>query len=68
MLETAWLIISAMAFGGAMAYMGLLSRWIRRVVDWARGDRRLYQGHETDISRTSLGLLAHSAEPRMEFE
>jgi len=41
MLETVWLIISAMAFGGVMEYTGLLARLIRPVVKWAKSDRRL---------------------------
>jgi NhaC family Na+:H+ antiporter len=41
MLDTVWLIFSAMAFGGVMENTGLLARLVKPVIDWAKGDRRL---------------------------
>ena len=41
MLDTVWLILSAMAFGGVMENTGLLARLVKPVIDWAKGDRRL---------------------------
>ncbi len=52
MLETVWLIISAMAFGGVMEYTGLLARLIDPVLKWAKGDRRLVVA----TALTSIGI------------
>jgi NhaC family Na+:H+ antiporter len=41
MLDTVWLIFSAMAFGGVMENTGLLARLVKPILDWAHGDRRL---------------------------
>jgi NhaC family Na+:H+ antiporter len=41
MLDTVWLILSAMAFGGVMENTGLLARLVQPIIDWAKGDRRL---------------------------
>jgi NhaC family Na+:H+ antiporter len=56
MLETVWLIISAMAFGGAMEYTGLLARLIRPIVDWAQGDRRLLLA--TGLTSIGVNVIA----------
>jgi NhaC family Na+:H+ antiporter len=52
MLETVWLIISAMAFGGVMEYTGLLARLIQPILKWAKGDKRLLVA----TSLTSIGI------------
>ena len=52
MLETVWLIISAMAFGGVMEYTGLLARLIQPILKWAKGDRRLL----VSTGLTSIGI------------
>lgn len=41
MMETVWLILSAMAFGGVMDNSGLLARLIRSVLKAAQSDRAL---------------------------
>jgi NhaC family Na+:H+ antiporter len=56
MLETIWLIISAMAFGGVMEYTGLLARLIQPVVEWAKGDRRLVAA--TGLTSIGINLVA----------
>ena len=52
MLETVWLIISAMAFGGVMEYSGLLARLIQPILKWAKGDKRLLVA----TGLTSIGI------------
>ena len=52
MLETVWLIISAMAFGGVMEYTGLLARLIKPILKWAQGDKRLLVA----TGLTSIGI------------
>jgi NhaC family Na+:H+ antiporter len=56
MLETVWLIISAMAFGGVMEYTGLLARLIQPILKWARGDRRLLIA--TGLTSIGINLVA----------
>jgi NhaC family Na+:H+ antiporter len=52
MLETVWLILSAMAFGGVMEYTGLLARLIQPILKWAKSDRRLLVA----TGLTSIGI------------
>jgi NhaC family Na+:H+ antiporter len=52
MLETVWLIISAMAFGGVMEYTGLLARLIQPVLKAAKSDRSLLVA----TGLTSIGI------------
>lgn len=52
MLETVWLILSAMAFGGVMENAGLLARLVQPIVKWAKGDRRLLVA----TGLTSIGI------------
>ncbi|MEE8567361.1 MAG: Na+/H+ antiporter NhaC [Anaerolineales bacterium] len=52
MLETVWLIISAMGFGGVMENTGLLARLVNPIIEWAQGDRRLL----TATGLTSIGV------------
>ena len=61
MLETVWLIISAMAFGGVMEYTGLLARLIQPVVKWAKSDRRLVAA----TGLTSIGTNAIAGDQYM---
>ena len=56
MLETVWLIISAMAFGGVMEYTGLLARLIQPILKWAQGDRRLLVA--TGLTSIGINLVA----------
>ena len=56
MLETVWLILSAMAFGGVMEYTGLLARLIQPVVKWATGDRRLVAA--TGLTSIGVNIIA----------
>ncbi len=56
MLETVWLILSAMAFGGVMEYTGLLARLIQPVVEWAKGDRRLVAA--TGLTSIGTNIIA----------
>jgi NhaC family Na+:H+ antiporter len=52
MLDTVWLILSAMAFGGVMENTGLLARLVKPIIEWAQGDRRLL----TATGLTSIGV------------
>jgi NhaC family Na+:H+ antiporter len=56
MLETVWLILSAMAFGGVMEYTGLLARLIQPIVKWAKGDRRLVVA--TGLTSIGINIVA----------
>jgi NhaC family Na+:H+ antiporter len=56
MLETVWLIISAMAFGGVMEYTGLLARLIQPILKWAKGDRRLVAA--TGLTSIGVNIIA----------
>jgi len=56
MLETVWLVISAMAFGGVMEYSGLLARLIKPVLKWAKGDRRLLVA--TGLTSIGVNIVA----------
>ena len=52
MLETVWLIISAMAFGGVMEYTGLLARLLQPLLEKSQGAKSLL----LSVSATALGL------------
>lgn len=52
MLTTVWLIISAMAFGGVLEYIGLLSRLLQPVVKAAKSERSLVAA----TGLTSIGM------------
>lgn len=52
MLETVWLIISAMAFGGVLEYTGLLARLLQPIVNAAKSDRSIVAA----TGLTSIGL------------
>ena len=56
MLETVWLIIAAMAFGGVMEYTGLLARLVQPILKWARGERRLLAA--TGLTSIGINLVA----------
>lgn len=56
MLETVWLIISAMAFGGVMEYTGLLARLIQPILKWAKGDKRLLVA--TGLTSIGINIVA----------
>jgi NhaC family Na+:H+ antiporter len=56
MLETVWLILSAMAFGGVMEYTGLLARLVRPIIKWAQGDRRLLVA--TGLTSIGVNIIA----------
>lgn len=56
MLETVWLIISAMAFGGVMEYTGLLARLIQPILKWAKGDKRILVA--TGLTSIGINLVA----------
>lgn len=56
LLETVWLIISAMAFGGVMEYTGLLAKLIQPILTWAKGDRRLLVA--TGLTSIGINLVA----------
>ena len=56
MLETVWLILSAMAFGGVMEYTGLLARLIQPIIAWAQGDRRLLVA--TGLTSIGVNIIA----------
>jgi len=52
MLETVWLIISAMAFGGVMEYTGLLAKLVQPLLDYSKSDRSIL----VSTSLTSIGI------------
>jgi NhaC family Na+:H+ antiporter len=52
MLETVWLIISAMAFGGVMEYTGLLAKLIQPLLTYSKSDRSIL----VSTSLTSIGI------------
>ena len=52
MLETVWLIISAMAFGGVMEYTGLLAKLIQPLLTYSKTDKSLL----VSTSLTSIGI------------
>jgi NhaC family Na+:H+ antiporter len=56
MLETVWLIISAMAFGGVMENTGLLARLVKPILNWAQGDRRLLVA--TGLTSIGINVIA----------
>jgi NhaC family Na+:H+ antiporter len=56
MLDTVWLILSAMAFGGVMENTGLLARLVKPIIDWAKGDRRLLVA--TGLTSIGVNIVA----------
>ncbi len=56
MLETVWLIISAMAFGGVMEYAGLLARLIQPILQKAKSDRSLLLA--TGLTSIGINIVA----------
>jgi NhaC family Na+:H+ antiporter len=56
MLETVWLIISAMAFGGVLEYTGLLARLLQPIVNAAKSDRSLVAA--TGLTSIGLNIVA----------
>ena len=56
MLETVWLIISAMAFGGVMENTGLLARLIQPVLKAAKSDRSLLLA--TGLTSIGINIVA----------
>lgn len=56
MLETVWLIISAMAFGGVMENSGLLARLIQPVLRAAKSDRSLMIA--TGLTSIGVNIIA----------
>ncbi len=56
MLETVWLILSAMAFGGVMENTGLLARLVKPLLEWATGERRLLVA--TGLTSIGVNVIA----------
>ncbi len=56
MLETVWLIISAMAFGGVMEYTGLLAKLIQPVLKAAKSDRSMLLA--TGLTSIGINIVA----------
>jgi NhaC family Na+:H+ antiporter len=56
MLETVWLILSAMAFGGVMENSGLLARLIQSVLKAAKSDRSLLIA--TGLTSIGVNIIA----------
>ncbi len=56
MLETVWLIMMAMAFGGVLEYTGLLARVLQPLVNWANSDKKLVAS--TGLTSIGLNILA----------
>jgi NhaC family Na+:H+ antiporter len=56
MLETVWLIISAMAFGGVMEYTGLLAKLVQPLLDYSKSDRSILVS--TSITSIGINLVA----------
>lgn len=56
MLETIWLVISAMAFGGVMEHTGLLARLIQPVLKAAKSDRSLLLA--TGLTSIGVNIIA----------
>jgi NhaC family Na+:H+ antiporter len=56
MLETVWLIISAMAFGGVMEATGLLARLIQPILKAAKSDRSLLLA--TGLTSIGVNIVA----------
>jgi len=56
MLETVWLIISAMSFGGVLEYTGLLTRLLQPIVNAAKSDRSLVAA--TGLTSIGLNIIA----------
>ena len=56
MLETIWLVISAMAFGGVMEHTGLLARLIQPVLKAAKSDRSLLMA--TGLTSIGVNIIA----------
>lgn len=56
MLNTIWLIISAMAFGGVLEYTGLLARLLQPIVNVAKSERSLVAA--TGLTSIGLNIIA----------
>jgi NhaC family Na+:H+ antiporter len=56
MLGTIWLIISAMAFGGVMEYVGLLERLLQPIVNRANSDRSIVAA--TGLTSIGMNIVA----------
>ncbi|MDX1418051.1 MAG: Na+/H+ antiporter NhaC [Candidatus Promineifilaceae bacterium] len=56
MLNTVWLIISAMAFGGVLEYTGLLARLMQPVIHSAKSDKSIVAA--TGVTAISLNIVA----------
>jgi NhaC family Na+:H+ antiporter len=56
MLETVWLIMMAMAFGGVLEYTGLLARVLQPLVDRANTEKKLVAS--TGLTSIGLNVLA----------
>ncbi len=56
MLETVWLIISAMAFGGVLEYTGLLAKLLQPIVNAAKSDRSLVAA--TGLTSIGMNVIA----------
>ena len=56
MLNTVWLILSALAFGGVLEYTGLLARLMLPVVNAAKSDRSLVAA--TGLTAIGLNIVA----------
>jgi NhaC family Na+:H+ antiporter len=56
MLNTVWLIISAMAFGGVLEYTGLLTRLLQPVVNAAKSDKSLVAA--TGLTSIGMNIVA----------
>jgi NhaC family Na+:H+ antiporter len=56
MLETVWLIIAAMSFGGVLEHTGLLARLIQPILKRAKSDRSLVAA--TGLTSIGVNLIA----------
>ena len=56
MLETVWLVISAMAFGGVMEYTGLLAKLIQPVLKAVKSDRSILLA--TGLTSIGINIVA----------
>ena len=56
MLETVWLIIAAMAFGGVMEYTGLLAKLIHPILTAAKTERKLLLA--TGLTSVGINIVA----------
>jgi NhaC family Na+:H+ antiporter len=56
MLDTVWLILSAMAFGGVMEYTGLLAKLIQPLLNYSKTDKSMLVS--TSLTSISINLVA----------